>query len=347
VRVLKFLVSLVTFNLPVKLIALFLAGVVWFGLDAQITDRTRQEVPVDVVLLNKKNWQVVDRDAEKVTITVKGVRSDISRIRDLVIRDVLRGVIRLDEKEIKDSGQSEEVHTKDIKPETFNLHFRDLTFEAIEPGSIKVHLVRMERREVRIKPKLLGTLEKGYRVVSARVTPSKLTVRAPRKVLEDATEIETEPVFLYGWNSTFKQENVRVVREFRGYPLEADQRVTVHVTVDRETGERTVERVTVHVSFPRRLSRDRYRIEVDEWRNVKVRGPVDLIEKITPNDLRLVAELDIADFQKWMDPKSESQEAKARLHCFVVGPTREIQRVVEPVLASGELHYKIFRLKKE
>jgi YbbR domain-containing protein len=342
VKALRILFSLTTYNLPIKILSLLLAVAVWYGLDAEITDRTRQEVPLNVILLNQENWRIVERSAVKVRVTLKGARADIERISDLAMRDGLRGTIRFDEKEIQDKGQNQEVYTVAITPEIFHLRYRDLSFENIKPLKVQITLVRVGEKKLRVKPLLVGSPEKGYLLVRTKVAPSSVKVSGPLVALSKFSQIETEPVFLHGMDSTF-EETVNLASTLDGFKMNA-RPVTVYVVITRQPGDKVVERVPLQVIYPAGWPHDRIAIEIDGRLDVRLEGPADIVEKMTADDLLAVVKLDNAAWNEWMDPKSQSQYAQAPLLCMVVGPTDEAKRVVEPRLpGGGSVRYKVIR----
>lgn len=345
-KVLRFLFSLLTRNFLTKLLALALAVVVWFGLDTEITDRTRQDIPIDILLVNQEHWRIVEREPLRARVTLKGARADIDRIGELVMRNSLRGAVRFDENDIRDEGQNKEVHTVAITPSVFNLRFRDLTFESIQPEKIQITLVRVGEKELKVRPALAGEPEKGFLLARTKVSPSSIKVRGPLVALSKHQTIDTETLFLHGMDASF-EETVNVASTLDGYAV-SGRPVTVQVDIVPEPGEKTLERVPLRVVYPAGWPHGKVDIEIDERLDVKVRGPAVLVEKLRPRDLLAMVELDNTAWNEWMDPDSQSQYAQAPLLCMVVGPDDETCRQVKPLLpAGGSIRYKVIRRKEK
>ncbi len=340
----RFLVSLVTTNSVAKFISLLLAVAVWFMVDAEITDKTEQDVPVEVVLVNKKNWEIIRRDVLRVKVVLEGPKSDVARVGDLVIRDRLSGLVRIEETELADQGRLELVHSVKLNPSSFNLQPLNLTVESIHPSSIQVTVVRMGEKELKVNPIIVGVPEKGYVLDKVKVTPSKVAVHGPRVALDKIEEIDTEQVFLFGRDESF-EEPVGVSGLIEGYPVSAQRQVTVQVSIAREPGRKVVDRVPVRIIFPRNWAHDRFKAEIDERLDVNAVGPADVVATVTAEDLLLTAELDTSAYERWMNEESDTQHAMAKVRCSVQGPSDEARSSVSASPPNPEIRFKVIRIK--
>ncbi len=344
-NLLNLALSLFKSNLPAKILSLGLAVAVWFALDAEITDKIEQEVPVDVILQGSRDWEIMKQDVHKVRIVLKGTRSDVARAGDLVLRERLRGVVRIGDEQIGEPDRLEVTHSVALTPACFNAQPLDLKIEAIVPPSIQVTLVRMGEKDLRVIPALVGSPEKGYVVQKVKVTPSRVAVRGPRIALDGVEEIESGQVFLFGRDESF-EDPAGVASKVGEYPVSAARQVVVQVTISKEPGRKLVERVPLKVIYPRNWAHDRFKIEIDERRDVTVSGPAELVERVGPEDLLLTAELDTLAYERWMNEESDTQHAMAPIRCSVTGPNAEARRAVQALLADEELvRFKVIRLK--
>ncbi|GEM_PF-3508208 len=265
-------------NMPVKLIALALAFLVWYYIGQEITDRVELTLEFSVLLPSDKEWEIYGRETWDVHVTLRGPHSDIQRIRALAM--TLTGTQKLNLEALR-SDRDEVVHHVPVTAENFHLPFSDIRFISIDPDIVDVRLLRMDRKTVRVLPVVEGDAAKGFaRSGDGRASPPWVQVRGPRLVLKDLEEIRTYPVLVGGRAETF-EEPARIQTRVDGFDLECKEDVTVQVRIREKPAEIILHRIPVFTAFPPNFPQETYRVKhVKDHLDVRVRGPQSLLDRL-------------------------------------------------------------------
>ena len=264
----------VTANMALKLVSLFFAVFLWFYVTAQIGDRQRFSVPLELAAI-PESLMVVNDVPSRVEVTVRGARSELLKLR-------LFGKVRA-------TVQLAAVHRGSVivplaagilnLPEGFRPE--DATIE--RPKSVALEFEPVVSRYVPVIAVVSGELPKDVILVGRPVaSPPRVLVRGAASVMEGMTEARTEAIELKNRRATFSSE----------VPLE--QRVagrevfpgTVVVTIEvSKRGVRTIE------GIPPTLLQAETGMRIDyspKTAGLTVEGPEELVVKLVPDDSSII-----------------------------------------------------------
>jgi YbbR domain-containing protein len=183
-------------NLGIKIIALLMAGALWFYAVSEQEQTKTLDVPVELTGMEGGRVQVAGTVPETVKVTVEGKGSDLIRLtgEDLRANIDLRNL---------PEGET----TVDLKPEnivgpgTFPLKI----LQVEGGGDIRLDITRLGEKQVSVRVRHTGSPPPGmsYFIGFNIAANSRVTVIGPRSVLAGIDYVETEPVDLTGHDSDF------------------------------------------------------------------------------------------------------------------------------------------------
>lgn len=180
-------------NWRLKLIALFLASLVWFFVNGITNDRRLvQAVPLEIqtasgVTLLQQNPLMVD-------VTVRGTRSDMHQVS----RDDLSVVLDLTGYD----GSGESSHR--LSPGAVR-HPRWAQPVDINPSRVMVVIDKIIEQDILIAPQIRGRTARGYQVGDVLINPTVVRVVGPALRVEKLASIPTAPIVVSGRSRSFSQ----------------------------------------------------------------------------------------------------------------------------------------------
>lgn len=207
-------------NWSLKVLALAFAFVMWIF----VTIKTpHEEIPVEVKVVYKnppRELVLMNEAPQSLLIRVSGSRLTLKSLKKRVLyyEIDLKG-IRVGNSTFtiipsKIDGLPVETHVTSINPSYFTL-----TYDRKISRTLKVKLITIA------EPK------KGYRIKSIQVTPKRIEVSGPEKILKTMDEIQTEPVDITDASFTIERD-VTLDQSIKG--LEFVSQDTVKVLVEIE-----------------------------------------------------------------------------------------------------------------
>jgi len=185
-----------------KLVAAFFAVLIWLAVDSQLHDfATVHDIPV--TLRYEPDKLILERRVLTADVTLRGSRKRLQSLKSTDVR------IAAEVPVVPDG-----IYHYDIRLSPDNVSSLPGTRVAsIDPESVRVQLDRIvSRDDVPVRVRKTGELGPGYRVLGVRTVPSTVTVTGPGKILQDITEIVTEPILLDETViRSFEQTEVRLV----------------------------------------------------------------------------------------------------------------------------------------
>jgi hypothetical protein len=266
--------QLVTRNWPIKLVALFLALMLYVAVAAQqparhtFTLKLALELPPGRTLVSK---------TPTVDIQVSGRGSELMKLRAFppVIRrtvpDTLAGA----------------VWTVRLQPGDVQLpRGLDVRVDDITPREIELLLDAVSRKEVRIVPRATVVAESGYVVEGGiSLTPAIARIVGPDELLARVDSVTTVPIQISGVTGSFTRLvpiDTAALGIVRVIPKDVEISGSVGAIAERSFGGIPVETgagaLTSFVVVPARVS-------------VAVRGPEAIVSRLTRDSLRVVASL--------------------------------------------------------
>ena len=328
----EFVRNMLLRNIPLKLISIALAVLVWYYIGQEITDKVDLAVRFQVNLPAHTEWKIHSRDVWDIQVTLRGSYSDIQRLRAFW---TLSGVYTI----TPESLQSEEDEI------VFHLPISDVEFISFQPQTVHVRLLRTAEKTLRVVPAVNGAPEEGYAMEGdPRATPEVVTVRGPQLVLKKLDEIPTFAVHLTGRTSSFTEKK-RVIRRVDEYDIECDELVTLEVTIREKPGKKPIQNVRVRLTFPTGFPHQDYRVTPGlDTLGVTVEGPRFLLETIDASRVRIYA--DVAEVK---DPLEEgkSRDENAPLRAEILGFEAGDRSRLKIDLGREDILYKLERIQKE
>jgi len=256
---------------PLKLLAFLLAFGIWLSVTGQKRVPRDFRAPLDVTLSD--DLMVTDLSHSTVTVRLRGAENQMERLQstDLTVQLDLRG---------SDLGEREALLT----PERVTGVPNGVEIVWIDPDRVGLTVDRRVRRMVRLAPRLLGEPPAGYAFYGARMVPERIEIEGPERDVAGIDKIETEAVRLDERVSSFTAV-VAAVPSVPDIRVLTPQRPEVRVEIDTEPVE------AAYDDLPVQLSNTRYETEVTpSAARAIVLGPAALLARLTPANLRVVAE---------------------------------------------------------
>lgn len=176
-----------TKNIWLKIASLMLATALWVF----VTLSGRTEINMDVPVVYQglmKNLDMMDAP-KKVNISIEGQASLLKNIR----RGEVRAVIDLTEAK---EGRSFFTLTK----ENFELP-KTLLLADIDPETISVTIESELKKNIPVKPVIVGRPEKGFTIFDIKVVPESIDVEGPKSLITKIYSVKTEPIDINGLNT--------------------------------------------------------------------------------------------------------------------------------------------------
>jgi YbbR domain-containing protein len=202
-------------NIFFKLLALFLAVLLWFLVVGEERAEVGLTIPLELVNI-PRNLIVVNNITQGIDIRVNGPRS---LVRSLTGRGL--------SKSLDLSNARAGTITFPISAEGIKLP-RGVTITRIHPPQVVVVLQRLGQRKVAVKARLTGRLPPGFEIASVQIRPEELEVAGPEEVMEGVDTLFTKPIDLGGLRGDAVQE---IGLDFRSLQIHALRQGTVEVEI--------------------------------------------------------------------------------------------------------------------
>ncbi|HVR72090.1 MAG TPA: CdaR family protein [Vicinamibacteria bacterium] len=255
-------------NLPLKLISVSLAVLLWFVIGEKTSERGLS-VPVEL--------QNVPRDLELVgeptNVVDVRVRASPSVIQRLTPGDVSA--------QIDLGGVREGEHIIHLTSGDIRVPF-GVRVVKITPSIITMGFERTLQKTVPIRPRLLGRPGAGFEVAEVTAEPAEVRVAGPRSRVQEMESAYTEPVSVEGATSTVV-ETVNLGLDDPVLRIQGSPRVRVTARVREVQETRALENVEVEVrggDFPVSPARVR----------VVLTGPASALARVKPAEVHAYVE---------------------------------------------------------
>lgn len=204
-----------TKNIWLKIASLVLASALWVFVILSGRTEITMEVPIVYQGLKQK-LDMVD-SPKKVNIIIEGQASLLKNLR----RGEIRAVIDLSEAK---SGRSFYTLTE----ENFELP-KTMLLSDIDPETISVTIESELKKNVPVKPVIVGRPEKGFTIFDIRVVPDNIVVEGPESLIKKIYSVRTEPIDINGLNTDLQY---KANLDFEHSPVRKKvSKVEVNITV--------------------------------------------------------------------------------------------------------------------
>ncbi|MGQ0792981.1 MAG: CdaR family protein [Deltaproteobacteria bacterium] len=177
-------------NIGKKLLAIVVGISLWFV--ANMENEIEKSVAVEVNYSNlSEELIIVNKPAEKLNLSIRGPRAKLTSFSpsdfaySLDIGNITPGVSKF------------EILTDQIKVP------RGVQVTGVSPGLIEVEADKLEEKEVRVNP-VVGETDEGFEVASeTKVSPSKIKIKGPARILSKIESVSTDLVPTVGVRTEF------------------------------------------------------------------------------------------------------------------------------------------------
>jgi YbbR domain-containing protein len=265
----QWLRGLVTEDWPMKLIALLIALVLWFGVSGQRTMSTSRIRGVHLSFRVPSGAEISNDPVQEVEITVTGDKRNIDRINknDLTVTVDL-------------SNYKPSELVVPLKPETVSVELpNSVKLDEIQPNKIVLRLEKSEEKLVEVRPSFEGQLPEGYEIYSTTVVPAKARIRGPESYVSLIDRVPTERINLDGHKEDF------VARQISVNPV--NPKVTfldAVVDVSIKIGEQRMEKTIINLPVKDELTGK----TAKETASVVLYGPRTAIEKVKADNFQIM-----------------------------------------------------------
>ncbi|WP_025323136.1 CdaR family protein [Deferrisoma camini] len=258
-----------TENWGLKLVSLGFAILLWMFVVGEKRSEISLTVPLELTGM-PADRVIVSPVPEAIRIRVNGPRTLLAAIDP----DKLRVTLNLD-------GIQPGISAFEILPSRLNLP-RGVDVTYISPSVVTLEADRKVEKVLRVKPRIRGAPAEGFEVASVEVEPAEVRVQGAERALRDRKEIPTEPVDITGATGGVVQPVGLALPDPTVRPVDVAT-VRVSVSVREVVAEREF------LGVPVEVGPGGGRVVPPEVR-VKVRGPLRIVSKLSPDDLRVYPE---------------------------------------------------------
>jgi YbbR domain-containing protein len=182
-------------SLGLKLLALFLACVVWFIVSAPRRERATERAfaaPLSIASL-PRDLVITNQIPDTVSVRLRGRVSDLRALSSQNLE------VTVDVSWVQ-PGEA----TITLRPQAINVP-PDVEVISIDPNKLRFHVEPLRQKIVRVRPLLIGNTPSGYRVGDPAVAPDQALVSGPASQLKNLADVATERIIMTGRTDTFTQ----------------------------------------------------------------------------------------------------------------------------------------------
>ncbi|GAC1438000.1 MAG: hypothetical protein NVSMB68_09830 [Thermoanaerobaculia bacterium] len=190
-------------SLGLKLVALFLALVVWVVVSAPRREKVierRFAAPLSIVGLPRE-FVITTPVPEAVSVRLRGRASDLQSASSQTLD------VPVDVAFIRQGGDV----SVTLRPQGVHTP-RDIEVMAIDPNKLQFHVEPLRQRAVLIRPLLDGHPPNGFLIGDPTLAPDRALVSGPASQIRVMSEVSTERINMTNRTATFVQ-NVIVVSD--------------------------------------------------------------------------------------------------------------------------------------
>jgi YbbR domain-containing protein len=246
-------------NMPLKVVSLLLAGLLWFVIAGEKTSEMGLSAPVELQNFPKD----LELTGDPVNTVEVRLRASPGIIQRLTPGDVSA--------HIDLAGAHEGERIVHITPESVRVPF-GVTVVKISPSIITLNLERTLQKTVPVRPRLLGRPGPGYEVSEVAAEPPEVRISGPKSRVQEVESAFTEPVSVEG-AETDAVDNVNIGLEDPLLRIQGSPRVRVTARIRGVEHTRTFEGLPLEV---RRGSASARPARV----TVVLAGPAEVLDRV-------------------------------------------------------------------
>jgi YbbR domain-containing protein len=191
-----------TSNLPLKLLSVFLAIIVWFVVSAPRREPVSERAfaaPVSLVRM-PRDLAITTPVPDTVSVRLRGRVSDLRSLSSQNLEVTL---------DVSWVTPGDAVIT--LSPQAMSVP-PQIDVISMEPTKLRFHIEALRQKVVPIRPFLVGQPPPGYNAGDPTLLPDHALISGPASQVRNVTEVATERIIMTGRTETFLQ-NVTVVSD--------------------------------------------------------------------------------------------------------------------------------------
>ncbi|MFC1843735.1 YbbR-like domain-containing protein [Thermodesulfobacteriota bacterium] len=293
-------------NWVLKLVSLFFALFLWYFVVGE--DKVDMNVTLPVEIVNLPRDLIISNQFKKqIEVTISGQRS---LIRGMTEQHISRSI------DLSKAKPGTVVIQNNV--DSISLP-RGLSILRVQPPTLTLLLDRLIRKELPIRPVLVGKVDKDFTLDSVTVDPETLEISGPQAILDNEQELKTIPIDINGLNeSTVKQASLALKHEISD--LIGEPVVAVRLSLSSLKKEMTFTDIPIDFEHEKgQQSEMIYRL-LPPTVSINAEIPQEMVRK--PNGLKSL-------FQARINPET-LQPGSANLKVFVEGPPQAKIIAIKP-----------------
>ncbi len=282
-----------------KILYALLSFVIAFGLWVYVitvvspeSDATYYDIPVSLInesVLKDKGLMITSDDSPRVTLRLKGNRSDLNKLKNSDI------TLIADLAKINDPGKQTLGYTI-----SFPGDFADNAFEVLSysPDRISLNIEEWSTKELPITVNCVGTVHADYIIATDGITQDyeKITITGPKSVIDEITQARVD-IAVEGSTETIIQSKRVTLCNDAGEPVDASavQANVTEVNVSIRVQKVKVLNLLLNQTFGGGATVANTSI-VMNYTSIKVAGSEQLLEKL--GDSLILGDLDVSQIKE-------------------------------------------------
>jgi len=200
-----------------KLLAIALAVMLWFYADTEQNPIVGKHFDIPVQYINQAQNYIVENHVQTVRVTVRGKETDLSGLRG---EDFIATV------DLSDAVLGSSEYAVVVTAPNVRERFSYL------PQKVNLTIDQQQTKTVPVRVRTTGNLPSGYTLVGAEAAPDIITIAGMSQVLEQVSEVQTQPIDI----SSFTQDTVQEValQAVDGITFCDGQQLTVHIQLQEK-----------------------------------------------------------------------------------------------------------------
>lgn len=268
-----------------KLVALFIAFTLWFGVSGLRTNTTARLKSVALNIKLQNDMELTSASLAEVDLFVTG---DKRKVDPLNPRNLVASL------DLTQMAPGERI--VQLTPSNVIVDLpTGVSLDSVEPTQIPVKLERIITKELPVEPEFVGSPENGLEFYSFEATPKTVRVRGPEGVVQELSKLSAEKIDLKGKAESFSVSQLNLTNENQRVRLLAAS-VDIRVTLGPKRVLRTFDLTANLQGKPRNLSITLYgpnselqNLDLDSLRIVETDSPSP--EVVLPNNLKASVEV--------------------------------------------------------
>lgn len=296
-------------NVPLKLVSLGLAGLLWFVIAGEKTSEMGISAPLELQNF-PKDFEVTGEPVDTVEVRLRASPGIIQRIGP---GDVSA--------QVDLAGLQEGEHIIHLTDKSVRMPF-GVNLVKITPSSLTLNLERTLQKVVPVRPRLVGRPARGFEVGEVKAEPSEVRIAGPRSRIQETGSAFTEPLSIEGAQSNVS-DVVNMGLDDTLLRVLGSPRVRATVRIQEVEGERALDGLPIDVRGGEGTTRP-------PAVRVIVAGPASLLASLAPSDVRPWVDLSAGPPGRTVPVAVELAPGHAGLRLKEVSPPSVAVRAARP-----------------